>query len=387
MAARGNDKTDDDLSVWRDEPLVRALRAPGTSAELVGEQEIVTAYRRAMPRRGFGRVVGRLGVGGTTIVTTIALSSGVAAAAFTQSLPDPVQSIAHDVLGPIGVPAAPHRAKPAAQPPVSSGPASSASPSPSSSATPDATGTPASPDGARRAGASGSSKASPGANPTPTASASPGSGPSATPTTGSSTGPSAGPTTGPTTEPITGRRVPAAVSVATSAARVLPGEGVTVTGVVTSNDGTTLGNRAVRLKLRVPGTSGWVVVSQGRTDTDGSYSLTSPGLTKTSILRVVAGHKKTRSEPVRVVVEASLSATWSNGLVSITSAGAQPGDTVTVLRRQGGRLVKTDQVALDRDGTALLPAQQRRKAYKLWLRLPATKLHGKAVVVVQVPAR
>lgn len=371
---------DDELSPWGEDPLVRALRAPGTSSELAGEQEIVTAYRRAMPRRGFGRVVGRLGAGGTAIVTTIALSSGVAAAAYTQNLPDPVQSVVHSFLGPVGVPAA-RPSKPIARPPVttpvpgSSSPSSSATPNPSTSPSttplPSPAAKPSSQPSQRPAGRGDDRPSS-----APTRSLTP----AATPTSTSSATPSPDP------GPTNARRVPFAVTITPSASSLSPGEAVTLAGVVTSADGKQLSNRTVRLKLRTPGVPGWVLVARGRTGTDGSYSLSSPGLNRTSLLRVIAGNKKAKSTPVRVVVQASLAASWSGGLITITSTGAQPGDVVDVLRRKGGHLVKVRQVTLDANASVLLPGKQLRRSYKLRFRLPPTRAHGTAVAVLQVPA-
>ena len=91
----------DDLAPWADDDLVRALRAPGTATELADQERYVAAFRetrgstvRSLPRRA----AGRLGAGGTAVVVTVALTSGVAAA-YTGRLPDPVQQIAHSVIG------------------------------------------------------------------------------------------------------------------------------------------------------------------------------------------------------------------------------------------------------------------------------------------------
>src|SRR4029079_18281004 len=93
----------DDLARWADDDLVRALRAPGTTAELSQQEQYVAAFResrgtsarvRSLPRRA----AGRLGAGGTAVVLTVAMTSGVAAA-YTGHLPDPVQQIAHSVIG------------------------------------------------------------------------------------------------------------------------------------------------------------------------------------------------------------------------------------------------------------------------------------------------
>src|SRR4249919_1920529 len=86
------------------EDLARALRAPGTTTELQDEERYLGMFRevangappatvRSLPRR-----IGRLGAGGTAVVVTVALTSGVAAA-YTGHLPDPVQQLAHSVIG------------------------------------------------------------------------------------------------------------------------------------------------------------------------------------------------------------------------------------------------------------------------------------------------
>src|SRR5215212_6521076 len=88
---------------WDGDDLVRALRAPGRPSELAGEERYVAAFRAARTSRGnvspLRRGVRRLGTGGTAIVVAVGLSSGVAAAAYTNHLPDPVQRAVHEVLG------------------------------------------------------------------------------------------------------------------------------------------------------------------------------------------------------------------------------------------------------------------------------------------------
>ena len=81
-----------------------------------------TSRRSAPPRTSRGNVsplrrgVRRLGAGGTTVVAVVALSSGVAAAAYTRHLPDPVQRVVHDVLG-APAPGPRRRPTPQADPP------------------------------------------------------------------------------------------------------------------------------------------------------------------------------------------------------------------------------------------------------------------------------
>lgn len=397
---------DDDLSAWRDDPLMRALCAPGTSAELAAEPEMVAAYRRVMSHRGVGRVAGRLGAGGTAIVTTIALSSGVAAAAYTQNLPDPVQSIAHEVLGSIGVPSA-DSVESAEVAPLSS-PESAAALRPPAM---DGQESPSAPDAPRSKSAT---KLTPGPIPIPKPSSNPKPEPTGTPDSVSgpsavdpspatseasaeSTTSTAEATTGstpkrdPKASPIHARRTPVAVSATASATRVASGSTVVLTGMVTSDGDDTgyrsVGDQPVWLKLHTPGVPGWAVVAHGRTNADGSYSLTSPDLTTTSILRVSTGHRKARSERVRVVVQPTLSATLTDDAVNISTTGTSPEDSIEVLLKRGHRLTTVREVMLDGNGAALLSFPQLRKPYQLWLRLPATKLHGKAMTVIWVPAQ
>ena len=103
----------DDLQEFEDSPLVRALRAPGTPAELAEEARFVAAFRATArpltPRSPAGRAgmarrtVGRIGVGGAAVLATLSLTGGVAAAAYTQRLPRSVQVIAHDAFGRVGI--------------------------------------------------------------------------------------------------------------------------------------------------------------------------------------------------------------------------------------------------------------------------------------------
>ena len=93
----------DDLDRWGDDAIVRALRAPGTAHELADRERYVAAFRASRTSRSnvspLRRGVRRLGAGGTTVIAVVALSSGVAAAAYTRHLPGPVQRVVHDVLG------------------------------------------------------------------------------------------------------------------------------------------------------------------------------------------------------------------------------------------------------------------------------------------------
>ena len=69
----------DELDQWRDDELVRALRAPGTAHELADQERYVAAFRASRTPRGNvspAAGVRRLGAGRTTVVAVVALSSG-----------------------------------------------------------------------------------------------------------------------------------------------------------------------------------------------------------------------------------------------------------------------------------------------------------------------
>ena len=379
----------DDLEAWRDDPLVRALRAPGTEAELAGEKEMVAAFRAAAPRGTLRRVIGRLGVGGTAIVTTVALSSGVAAAAYTRVLPDPVQEIAHEVLGPIGVPdAPPHKprreVRRAVVPPVRT---PSASPSAEAHATPR-------PRRASRAGRPRSTRSSqrrrrtrPRPRRSPTAQPTDAATPPAEPTTDPTPSPSAEPTPSPTPDPTPARRPARSVSIGASSTRIGVGSNVTLSGVVRAKHGKRLRNREVHLLARPSGQLDWTEVAAGITGPRGGVALTATDLGITTTFRLRVG-ETVRSLPVRVAIVPIVDLSFDEGAtLRILTVGGRGGDTVVLLRRQHGRLVPIDRVLLDDAGAAVVPVQQRAKGYRLVVRLKGTRAHTQAQARIAVPPR
>ena len=204
----------DDLDPWHDDALVRALRAPGTANELADQERYVAAFRATRTSRGnvspLRRGVRRLGAGGTTVVAVVALSSGVAAAAYTRHLPDPVQRVAHAVLG-----------APAPRTPPDAAP--QADPSPSSPTT-----SPAAPTSAPTAGTDHAPTTEPTRRPAPP-SAGPTSGPTAAPTSAPTAAPTTAPTPAPTTPPTTAPvPTPTTPVPTTHAPRAATGRGVPV---------------------------------------------------------------------------------------------------------------------------------------------------------------
>src|SRR3954454_10838318 len=213
---------DDDLARWVDDDLVRALRAPGTTAELAEQEHYAAAFReargtsaqvRSLPRRA----AGRLGAGGTAVVLTVALSSGMAAA-YTGHLPDPVQQIAHSVIGaPAPAPGAGRAGAGPIRPGHDLSPAAPGS-SPTSSPSDGTTAPPAS-----TATDSGTGHAQPSAGPT-SAGTRPSSAPSADPSSTSTPTATVGSPGG-----MTGAGVPHRAGV---------GESLSLSGTLTTTDGT-----------------------------------------------------------------------------------------------------------------------------------------------------
>lgn len=362
-------RRDEEQDQWDDDALVRALRAPGTPAELADQARFVAAYRAQRSSGSLGRLVGRFGIGATTVVTTIALSGGVAAAAYTSSLPDPVQRFAHDVLGPVGVPPV------APKPPVAKAPATS----PSAPATPD---TPSREEPTPQVSlAPGTPAASP--TPTPSVVVVPGSPPSSDPA------PSPSPSPGATPSP---RRTPGALSATASDSKVPFGSAITVSGVLSDTEGLPLGNRVVRLGGRVSGQP-WTRFAVGRTDREGRIVLQTPALAENTNLRLTT-RENLRSSVSRVVVVPVVhaSSTAENGSTTIlfTTQGAQPEDVVKAYRRQGDRLVEIGAVTLDENGSATFSVPTPKRSVRIVLRLPSTRQHGwaqTALSIGQVPQR
>ncbi|MFT4288625.1 hypothetical protein [Nocardioides sp.] len=390
---------------WKDSALVRALRAPGTDAELAGEERAVAAFRAASLRhRG---VVRRLGTSGTAAVAILALSGGVAAAAYTNRLPDPVQRIAHTTLAKVGVPApqpAPLVAAPSKDTESETGPSTPAgaptsarptgkstrSPSPTR---PSETATKTSvnsaavplPSPSEPEPTSESSAASPSASLTPssTRSASPSSSatssvsPTSTTTPSSSGSPTASPTgsTGPSLPPRA-----AAVTIDLTSRRVDEGGSVLVTGVVTDAAGKPMSGRPVRLLGKSAAQPGRQVLTRGRTDAAGAVTLLSPGLADTSRLRLRT--KGARSVAIRVVVVPPLAAAYADGRVTVTTSSAHSGETVTLRARPAGTSVEA---ILDQTGQASFSVVAEEQVVSYDLLLAASPRHAAARVTLVVP--
>ena len=358
---------DNDLARWADDDLVRALRAPGTAQELADQEQYVSAFREARPgkprlRSLPRRAAGRLGAGGTAVVVTVALSTGVAAA-YTGNLPDPVQRVVHSVLGPIGAPApdGPSHRVPSA-----------GSTQGRTLVVPPATRT--------------TSTADPSATTAPTSGPTPSSGTGhSPPPTGPGHGPTGGPTTGPTdpsssptSDPGSGSSA-AGMTMGAATHRVLVGQALTLSSLVTAADGTPVPGQQVVLQVRGP--RRWRPVVTATTDSYGAASVTTPPVTRSVRFR---WHTVPRvhSTAWRVRMVPTLTTTADIGgattVISASTQGGRPGDRVLLLRWVRQRLVLAEHGRLDLSGTVgfQVPTPPRHSVYAV--RLLPTRRHAAA---------
>jgi hypothetical protein len=343
---------DDDLEMWDDDPLVRALRAPGTPSELAGEAEALAGFRSAVPRRSRRRLARRMGTGAGTFAVAVALSGGVAAA-YTHTLPDPVQRVAHTWFGGIGVGAptagrattghsgrahSSSHGSGGAVAPVDhpSSPSAPSTSTPHSAVPTPATGADAAPGGSKPAAhpsASAGSKAPTGPAPvTP---------PKPTPTA---------------SRPSQPRLVPAAMTGSVSAQRIAAASSVTMSGRLTTSSGAAVPDRRVVVQSRPAGAhQRWSPVATTTTDSDGDVTIGVPGLSRTTRLRLRAPrgvHSAVATVVVVPALQASVSRAGDQYDVTVTSTGLQQGDTLVVARRLRGRHTVVDRVTVDSAGDA-----------------------------------
>jgi hypothetical protein len=397
---------DDDLEMWDDDPLVRALRAPGSSAELAGEDDALAAFRAAVPRRSRRRLARRMGTGAGTLAVAVALSGGVAAA-YTHTLPDPVQRVAHSWFGDIGVGPPPaaraaaraapaHRFRPqaghgAGSPVAPVGPGSPVAPvgpvGPVAGRTAAPTVQRSSPNLAVSPGAS----ARPATKSTPRPAGQPSR--SAQPTAPAEPTPVASPTPSPTpSSPSPPRLVPAAVSGTVSAGRVPAQASVTLSGRLTTRSGAAVPDRRVIAQWRPAGQhQRWSPIGSARTDSAGNVAFTTPALSRSMRLRLKAPHRVHSLVSTVVVVptvEASISRNGRNYDVTINSSGLQPGDTVVVARRLRGHRTVVGRVSVDGSGAARLTiAVPKRKDVTFHVRTRRTVSHAAAATTFVAPRR
>ncbi|KQW53505.1 hypothetical protein ASC77_04280 [Nocardioides sp. Root1257] len=373
--------------------LERALSAPGTAAELADQEKYVAMFRAAQPAAAptvvvpMARRTARR-VGTTAILAAaVAVATGGVAAAYSSNLPAPVQRAVHSVLAPLGVPQAdPPKEAPPAEPeaeptPVVPSPTPVAPPHPrpthSRPARPSSTPSP-------------TPTVDPSASPTdePTSSESP----SADPSTSESASPSATPTTSPTAEPTpTAPPAPVPASVAISSAgagqQVAPGGTAIVTGTVAAADGAPVPGARVVLRTR-SSVQGWTQVAVARSGADGSVSLSTGAIQRSSQVRLTS--QGVRSANVTLVVQPSLTAytetTGDTATVTASAAGGQSGDQVVLLTRRNGQLVQEATGRLDGSGRATLSVAAPLADRNYVVRLVGTQDHAEATAQVRVKA-
>jgi hypothetical protein len=369
---------DDDLARWADDDLVRALRAPGTMQELGDQEQYVAAYRAAVPTRPRlrslpRRAAGRLGAGGTAVVVTVALSSGVAAA-YTGSFPDPVQRVVHSVLGPIGAPppdsGTTHHAPTAGS--THGGGTVVVPPSSGTTSTSDPTTSPTAPTTGPIA------TGGPGHHHHPTR---PGHGPTGAPP---STTPTTGPTSAPTGDPGSGSSA-AGMTMGAATHRVGVGQPVTLSSLVTDVDGAPVAGQAVVLQVRAP--RRWRPVGTATTDTTGTAVVTTAPVTRSARFRWhTRPHVHSPAWQVRMVptltTTADIGATST--VISAASDGGQPGDQVLLLRWTHHHVVVARRGRLDLAGSAGFQVATPQRRVLFVVRLLPTQQHAPARARVSV---
>ncbi|RLV47771.1 hypothetical protein D9V37_16695 [Nocardioides mangrovicus] len=374
------------------EDLMRALQAPGTQAELADEERYRAMFRQSRPDRVddvgepapvvalHSRAPRRVAIGAAA-GCVIALATGGVAAAYTGSLPDPIQTFAHHVIG------APE-ATPETTPPTSSGAAGGATTHrPSATAlTPRPTTSPS-----HRAGHESRPHRShrPSATPSdvvPSPSPDPLSSPTipVAPTGSASAGPSGSPTTSPSagvTPVVTG------VGITATAHRADVGARVRLTAQVMTSGATP--NPAQRVVLEQRFDRHWARVSTAVSGADGQVTVSSLPLDRTSYFRFRSGsvHSLTWRVAMHPLLSVTTSVATKQATLVVDGDGGYPGDLVTLATRQDGELVTVARTRLAADGTVAftVPATKQRVRYVVML--PPSRRHtaSRTTVVVQRP--
>ena len=352
------------------ERLLRDLRAPGSRGELSEEDRYRAMFRAAHSPAApvlklHSRAPRRLLIGGAVAVV-LAVGTGGVAAAYSGNLPSPIQTLAHHVIGaPDASPPAPSSESPLPSARTSSTPSSptaDASTSPSGRPTHQRSHQPR-----RPRAASGPSEATT-ASESATASRSP--------------IPSSSATSTATPAPVlTGVTVVGASHRADVGARML------FSGQLTYSETSTSRQRVV---LQEQVGSRWTPVVHGRTDADGSITLTAPWLQRTCRFRLLAGQGTgaVHSVPWRVAMQpqvtADVSASKKEATIDVTTLGAVGGDDITLATRRDGRLLIVGQARLDASGSAsfTVTPDHQRTTYNLVLE--PTKRHTSARIGVVV---
>ena len=353
-----------DLDRFSDDPVVRALQAPGSATELAGIDGVLAEFRAAASRPT-RRAIWHAGTGATLAVAAVALTGGVAAAAYTSALPAPLQSAVHGVLGSLGVPSGDDTRRTTNL--VLPGPAR---PAPHHLQ-----------DGAAHLGAStvttaghstsvvtpkAATAAAPKLQGAPAGGVAPTDAPAASPSPSSSATPPP---------------QPASLTAATARTRVPFGDGVDVHGRLLAADGRPVPGHRVYLLDRPAGVQQWQRVASGRTHSDGSVTLHTPALARNVQVRLVTpqGLASTTTSIVvipKVSIATSRSADGRHIIVKVTINGAENGDTVALAKRSanGWTRVSAKQLGSGDGVTFTVPVPASQVHYRV--RLVATSAHA-----------
>lgn len=267
---------------------------------------------------------------------TLAAAAGFAVAAYTETLPAPLQQAAYHVLGFAGVPAAHHPAPSAA----SSG----------------------APGHARRHTSSHKAAHSqPSASPAPSSSGS---------------------------APAAGQ---VRLSIAVTSGRIVAGKGDTFTGQLTDRAGGVAG-ASLSLLERRPGQMGWNLARTATTGSNGSATITASDLTANAAFRL-KGPDGTLSRPVLVTVMPPVTATVSGSTtmtstITASSPLAAPSNVVVLQILSGTHWMNLQMGRLNGASQAqfMVRTRLRQRTYRVVL-LP-TASHGLSVSnAVMVPPR
>lgn len=235
--------------------LISALTADGRPDELAGRDAALVAFRAAGQRAATEQTIRQRRISPSSrpltgwLTTRLAaitaaaavVIAGIAVAAYTQALPEPVQDAAHSVFAPLGVPGSQHLS-------ASTGPSQG-------------------PAGITAATQPGGCQSCATVSKTPS--------------------------------PRTGERY--LVTLAAARARVPAGSADVLTGRVADGGGAAAGVR-VWLVERTTGSAQWTIVATGITGPRGAFRFVTPPLTESVVFRVVGPDRRAYSPPVKVTV-------------------------------------------------------------------------------------
>jgi hypothetical protein len=183
--------------------------------------------------------------------------------------------------------------------------------------------------------------------------------------------------------------VSGSITISLSSSKVTVGGTVSVVGHLATSSGAPVPNQRIWLLERLTGQNTVSQVAMGLTGSDGSVALTSPALTQSARLRLVAGGQA-RSAALPVVVLPTLTATaTANGStysITVTTDGGNPGDEVLLQIRTGNGWQPVSSTTLDGSGDAgfgVLTPAHRAAHYRV--ALARTPAHGYAETRVVVP--